>query len=167
MSGENGEHRLLIFTTQVKEAVPCQNALKSPTQFQGSHICDDPLLIGKTTPGQFDERGSRIDACDVETLIDEIACNGFGRPTAEVKDRTPGGQETEKSVQHRLFEQMAAPLPIKRRGVALVKADNPLRLRTHRVTLASARSRSNREARYCRLLLHIAARFSTLVNLRY
>lgn len=48
MLSENRKHSALIFRTQVEEAVPRQNTIKTPIQRQHSHVRDDPILIRET-----------------------------------------------------------------------------------------------------------------------
>ena len=55
MRSENGEHRALIFRAEVKEAVPCQNALKTSAERQRPHIVDDPVLILEARFAEVDE----------------------------------------------------------------------------------------------------------------
>ena len=45
VQGEYLEHRLLVLVPEMKEAVPSQDPLKSPTKGQRSHIAYDPFLI--------------------------------------------------------------------------------------------------------------------------
>jgi len=46
MHGKYLKHRSLVLVPEMEEAVPSQYPLKSPTKGQGSHIADDPFLIG-------------------------------------------------------------------------------------------------------------------------
>lgn len=55
VSPENVEHRTLIFRAEVKEAVPGQDAVKTPAQRQRPHIVDDPVLIRETGLAEVDE----------------------------------------------------------------------------------------------------------------
>jgi hypothetical protein len=46
MRGKYAKHGPLILVPKMKEAIPGEYPVKSPTECQGPHIADDPLLMG-------------------------------------------------------------------------------------------------------------------------
>ena len=71
---------------EVKEAIPRQNAVKSPIQRQRTHVRDDPFLVRKTVLAHADEGWRRVDASHLAALLDQVAGDWFGRATSDVEN---------------------------------------------------------------------------------
>jgi hypothetical protein len=56
VQGEYAKHRPLIVVPEMEEAVPSQYSIKPPTESQGPHVSDDPLLIRHPGSTERDQR---------------------------------------------------------------------------------------------------------------
>jgi len=131
MRPENVEHWALIFRARVKEAVPCQDAVKAPAESQRSHIVDDPGLIREARFAEVDESWRRIHASYMATFFDEEPGNRLGRTASKVEDGSSRSQNGEEAVKPWFFKKVASSRSVIVVSVPLIQADNSFRVGVH------------------------------------
>src|SRR4051794_29460978 len=86
MPSEDREHLPLVLGTEVKEAIPSQDAVETPIQRQRTHVCYEPSLVRKTFFAHADEGWRRIDAGHLAALLDQL--RAIGSPAPHPMSRT-------------------------------------------------------------------------------
>jgi hypothetical protein len=138
--GKYVKHRLLIFVLEMKEAVPGQDAPKSPPQFQCPHIADDPLLIRHPRSAQRYECRRAVHAGNAKALRNHVKRNGGTTPAAKIEDsRTPWNEAQEALDKGLIDPARSATVGIPRQCMTLVMGDDPVCCVFHRICPGDAR----------------------------
>src|SRR5450631_3950556 len=128
----------------MKEAVPCQDAVKAPAERECSHIVDDPVLIGKTRFAEVDESWRRIHASHMAAFFDEVPGNRLGSTASKVEDGRSRLQKSQEAVEPRLFQKVASSFAVKTVGMPLIQAYDSLGWGVHVRTLTCSRNGRHR-----------------------
>src|ERR1017187_6971859 len=123
----------------MKEAVPCQDAVKAPAERGCSYIVENPVLIGKGRCAEVDESWRRIHASHIAAFFDEVPGNRLGRTTSKGEDGRSGLQKGQEAVEPRLFKKVASSFAVKTVGMPLIQAYDSLSWGFHVRTLTCSR----------------------------
>jgi len=122
VSAEDREHGALVLNTQVEEAVPGDDGAEGFIQRQRAHVAHHPRHGRKTLGGQGDHGGRCIDAGHAAAGVDQIAGDGLARAAAEIQHMAVlGVDQRQERVEIGALHEVAATIPVERRGVLLVE----------------------------------------------
>ncbi len=77
VSGEHCEHGPLVLRSEMEQAVPTENPIKTPEKRECLHLGHDPLMFGHTLATQVDERWRRIYPGHKQFMLDKMKCDGL------------------------------------------------------------------------------------------
>ena len=92
MSSEYIEHLPLIIGAQKEEAVPTENSVKPTTKRYGSHVRNNPFLLGHPVATERNHRRGRVDAGDMPTVLHDIVRDRHSRPATKIENSCTLGQ---------------------------------------------------------------------------
>ena len=98
MLGKHRKHQALVAGIEVKETVPCQDAVEAVLQRQLPHVGHHPLLIGQTAPAQRYHGGRGIHAGHMQATLVHVLCHGSSRTAAKVQYACACGQAVDETV---------------------------------------------------------------------
>jgi hypothetical protein len=120
MRGKPRKHLALIVRAQMKETIPCQDAIKTSVERQLTHVHYKPFGIRKACATDLNHGRRRIDADNTKSTIDQMASDRLTHPAANVENGSSGKHMKQKPIQPRALLKRSAAVAIVLEGMTLV-----------------------------------------------
>jgi hypothetical protein len=123
MPAEDWEHQALVIWAEVKQTIPRQDAVKSVIKGQRTHVRNEPVLAGKTSPAHSDEGRRRVNAGHLATPIDEVAGDWLAGTAPNVENASLGRQERQHPIEPRFLKKAPSSFTIPIYRMDLIEID--------------------------------------------
>jgi hypothetical protein len=110
----------------MEEAVPRQDSIEATTQIKASHVAHQPFGMWKSRSAQLDERGRRVHADDLVSLVEQITPDWLAHAATKIQDCASRPDALQEEVKPAFFLETSAPIAIKSLGSPLVEIDDAL-----------------------------------------
>ena len=118
---KDSKHPPLVIVLKVKKAIPCQCSIEPPTESQGSHVSDDPLLVRHSSSAKRDQHGRAIHAGDMKTSRRHVMRYRHSTSTAKIQYGRVCWKEAKEALDVGFINpRSGAPIGVPGYGMALV-----------------------------------------------